>query len=82
MFDFFRQSQVGMKPLEAENVFQKRDLEPDQSKFENNSILSETKDYKGLFEYDMKYSLSSHHVFRDDLSAMKYGVEFRISLFK
>ena len=25
----------------------------------------------------MKYSLSSHHVFRDDLSAMKYGVEFR-----
>ncbi|RXM53864.1 asparagine synthase-related protein, partial [Chryseobacterium sp. CH1] len=25
----------------------------------------------------MKYSLSSHHVFRDDLSAMKYSVEFR-----
>ena len=25
----------------------------------------------------MKYSLSSHHVFRDDVSSMKYGVEFR-----
>lgn len=76
MFDFFRQSQVGMKPLEAKSIFNKEiyhQINPSLEQFK----LSETKDYKGLFEYDMKYSLSSHHVFRDDLSAMKYGVEFR-----
>lgn len=76
MFDFFRQSQVGMKPLQAKKVFKKEifsQINPSLKKF----YLSETKDYQGLFEYDMKYSLSSHHVFRDDLSAMKYGVEFR-----
>lgn len=76
MFDFFRQSQVGMKPLEAENIFKSdifKTLNTDLTRFH----LSETKNYQGYFEYDMKYSLSSHHVFRDDLSAMKYGVEFR-----
>jgi asparagine synthase (glutamine-hydrolysing) len=76
MFDFFRQSQVGMKPLQAKTVFKKEiysQINPSLKKFH----LSETRDYQGLFEYDMKFSLSSHHVFRDDLSAMKYGVEFR-----
>ncbi len=76
MFDFFRQSQVGMKPSEAKSVFKSvifKNINPSLKQYH----LKETKDYKGYFEYDMKYSLSSHHVFRDDLSAMKYGVEFR-----
>ncbi|WP_262149873.1 asparagine synthase (glutamine-hydrolyzing) [Chryseobacterium foetidum] len=76
VFDFFRQSQVGMKPLEAENIFKSdifKTINTDLTRFH----LTETKNYAGYFEYDMKYSLSSHHVFRDDLSAMKYGVEFR-----
>lgn len=76
MFDFFRQSQVGMKPSEAKSVFKSsifKNINSDLKQYH----LRETKDYKGYFEYDMKYSLSSHHVFRDDLSAMKYGVEFR-----
>ncbi len=76
MFDFFRQSQVGMKPSEAKSVFNPavfKNVNSDLKQY----YLKETKDYKGYFEYDMKYSLSSHHVFRDDLSAMKYGVEFR-----
>lgn len=76
MFDFFRQSQVGMKPSEAKSVFKSsifKNINSDLKQYR----LRETKDYKGYFEYDMKYSLSSHHVFRDDLSAMKYGVEFR-----
>ncbi|MET3037944.1 asparagine synthase (glutamine-hydrolyzing) [Chryseobacterium sp. NRRL B-14859] len=76
MFDFFRQSQVGMTPIEVKHIasaeiYQK--INTDLSEYH----LSESKDYRGYFEYDMKYSLSSHHVFRDDLSAMKYGVEFR-----
>ncbi|MBD8083284.1 asparagine synthase (glutamine-hydrolyzing) [Chryseobacterium caseinilyticum] len=76
IFDFFRQSQVGMKPLEAENVLKSdifKTINIDFKRFH----LTETKNYSGYFEYDMKYSLSSHHVFRDDLSAMKFGVEFR-----
>lgn len=76
MLDFFRQSQVGMKPFEAKNVFSNAVFNTVKTNLEDKK-LSETKDYQGLFEYDMKYSLSSHHVFRDDLSAMKYGVEFR-----
>lgn len=76
MLDFFRQSQVGMKPFEAKRVFAENIFGSIQANLKNKK-LSETKNYSGLFEYDMKFSLSSHHVFRDDLSAMKYGVEFR-----
>lgn len=76
MFDFFRQSQVSMSPSEVKNVLKSdiySHINPDLSAYH----LSESSNYSGYFEYDMKYSLSSHHVFRDDLSAMKYGVEFR-----
>lgn len=76
MLDFFRQSQVGMKPLEVKNVFSENIFNSIQINLKDKQ-LSESKDYQGLFEYNMKYSLSSHHVFRDDLSAMKYSVEFR-----
>ncbi|WP_404984651.1 asparagine synthase (glutamine-hydrolyzing) [Chryseobacterium sp. M5] len=76
MFDFFRQSQVGMKPFEAKSILSDAVFNTVKTNLKDKK-LSETKDYQGLFEYDMKYSLSSHHVFRDDLSAMKYGVEFR-----
>lgn len=76
MLDFFRQSQISMMPLQVKNVLQPEiyhQMNTDLSGF----YASESKNYSGYFEYDMKYSLSSHHVFRDDLSAMKYGVEFR-----
>lgn len=76
MLDFFRQSQVGMKPFEAKNVFSDAIFNTVKTNLKDKKV-SESKNYQGLFEYDMKYSLSSHHVFRDDLSAMKYGVEFR-----
>ncbi|UTX47076.1 asparagine synthase (glutamine-hydrolyzing) [Chryseobacterium sp. MA9] len=76
MFDFFRQSQISMMPHEAKSLLQPdiyTKLDSKLSKYH----ASESKNYSGYFEYDMKYSLSSHHVFRDDLSAMKYSVEFR-----
>ncbi|PTT38330.1 asparagine synthase (glutamine-hydrolyzing) [Chryseobacterium sp. HMWF028] len=76
MFDFFRQSQISMMPLEAKSLIRTdiyNKIDSDLSKYH----VSETKNYSGYFECDMKYSLSSHHVFRDDLSAMKYSVEFR-----
>ncbi|MFS4431278.1 asparagine synthase (glutamine-hydrolyzing) [Chryseobacterium sp. S90] len=76
MFDFFRQSQISMMPSEVKSLLQKsifKNINTDLSGYH----ASESKSYSGYFEYDMKYSLSSHHVFRDDLSAMKYSVEFR-----
>lgn len=76
VFDFFRQSQVAMKPAEAQEIFSRevlKKINPDLQKYH----VKEKKNYRDLFLYDMKYSLSSHHVFRDDLSAMKFGVEFR-----
>ncbi|RQO35157.1 asparagine synthase (glutamine-hydrolyzing) [Chryseobacterium sp. KBW03] len=76
LFDFFRQSQISMMPLEAKNLITPaiyNTINTDLSCYHGLEI----KGYSGYFEYDMKYSLSSHHVFRDDLSAMKYSVEFR-----
>ncbi|NIF07353.1 asparagine synthase (glutamine-hydrolyzing) [Chryseobacterium sp. Tr-659] len=76
MFDFFRQSQMSMMPMEAKDL-----IKPEIFNTINSNLSryhsSEKMSYSGYFEYDMKYSLASHHVFRDDLSAMKYGVEFR-----
>jgi len=76
MFDFFRQSQFGMRPQQAKKLFSKeilKDIHLDLKEYH----LSNSENYKGLFDYDMRYSLSSHHVFRDDISAMKYSIEFR-----
>lgn len=36
-----------------------------------------TTDYEGLFYYDLKYSVGAHHVYHDDICAMRYGVEMR-----
>lgn len=76
MFDFFRQSQFGMRPAQAIDLFSsdiKKSNNFDLKKYH----LSDQENYEGFFQYDMAYSLASHHVFRDDLSAMKYGIEFR-----
>lgn len=34
-------------------------------------------DYETLFHYDMHYSVASHHVYRDDMSAMRHSLEMR-----
>lgn len=36
-----------------------------------------TSDYEGLFYYDLKYSVGAHHVYHDDMCAMRYSVEMR-----
>lgn len=69
--DFFRQGQSGMRKEELNTLFLP----------ENNVVINGKRsfgdDYLSYFKEDFGKSLSSHHVFRDDLSAMKYGVEFR-----
>ncbi len=76
MLAFFRQSQSAMNPNEAKTIFNKQlfqKINVDLERFH----LSKTNTYKSLLEYDLRYSLSSHHAYRDDLSAMKHGVEIR-----
>lgn len=34
-------------------------------------------DYEALFQYDMHYSVAAHHVYRDDMSAMRHSLEMR-----
>ena len=69
--DFFRQGQSGMRNEEIDQLFltQNNIKLPKTDKVEAN--------YASYFKEDISKSLSSHHVFRDDLSAMKNGVEFR-----
>ena len=68
--DFIRNGQGGMKPFEIRQLF----------KSEVSDVKTEaisTDNYQEYFKEDIRISLGSHHAFRDDLSAMKYGVEFR-----
>ncbi|MFT3904540.1 MAG: asparagine synthase (glutamine-hydrolyzing) [Niabella sp.] len=34
-------------------------------------------DYEALFYYEVKYSVGAHHVYHDDICAMRFGVEMR-----
>lgn len=69
--NFFRQGQSSMRKDELNAL-----LLPENN-IEINGKKSSGNHYLTYFKEDFGKSLSSHHVFRDDLSAMKYGVEFR-----
>src|ERR1700748_95440 len=68
-----------MRPYQLKELLPKTDwdnlnklaayLPQDENRFEN--------EYEALFYFEMKYSVGSHHVFRDDLSAMRHSVEMR-----
>ncbi len=66
--EFFRNGQSGMKLHEIEQLFGRK---VQLQKFPKNG------NYQRYFLEDMTKSLASHHAYRDDLSAMKYSVEFR-----
>lgn len=66
--DFFRNGQGGMKPYEVDELFNIQ---------VNSTHRKSGCSYEDYFRGDMHVSLGSHHAFRDDLSAMKYGIEFR-----
>lgn len=78
-FKYFANSRACMRPYQIKQLLHKKEqshlnelasyLPHDESKFEN--------EYEALFYYEMKYSIGSHHVFRDDLSAMRHSVEMR-----
>lgn len=76
VFDFFSKGQIGFQDHEIRKLFKKDYFDAFDSSLKSYRH-NENLEYSDYFRYDMKYSLSSHHVFRDDLSAMRHSVEFR-----
>jgi asparagine synthase (glutamine-hydrolysing) len=78
-FKYFANSRACMRPYQIKQLMHQKEwshfneltsyLPQDESRFEN--------EYEALYYYEMKYSIGSHHVFRDDLSAMSHSVEMR-----
>lgn len=78
-FKYYANSRACMRPFQIKQLFLKQDepyiaslaghLPKDESRFQN--------EYEALFYFELKYSVGSHHVFRDDLSAMRHSVEMR-----
>lgn len=67
--DFFMSGQGGMTKSEISELF-KKNVTAQKKQWEKPS-------YQAYFQEDFQKSLASHHAFRDDLSAMKLGTEFR-----
>lgn len=78
-FKYYANSRACMRPYEISKLLHEsekqhfaslaRHLPQSEDRFQNV--------YEALFYFEMKYSVGSHHVFRDDLSAMRYSVEMR-----
>jgi len=78
-FKYYANSRACMRPFQVRQLLPPENwrslnelaawLPRDESRFEN--------EYEALFYFEMKYSVGSHHVFRDDLSAMRHSVEMR-----
>lgn len=78
-FKYYANSRACMRPFQIRELFTGQDeayiaalaghLPKDESRFRN--------EYEALFYFELKYSVGSHHVFRDDLSAMRHSVEMR-----
>lgn len=76
LFDFFRNGQGEMRPNEIQELFTAEQLKKVDTSF-TKYHLTKGNSYKAYFLLDMRYSLASHHVYRDDLAAMMFSVEFR-----
>lgn len=76
IFKYFINTRLGMRPYEIKQLSYKEFkpagellYEPASEKPQNVPV--------SLFYYDLKYYIGSHHVYRDDLSSMKYHLESR-----
>ncbi|MFT4060755.1 MAG: asparagine synthase (glutamine-hydrolyzing) [Edaphocola sp.] len=78
-FKYFNNGRTAMRPYQISNLL----LPEDKKKFVPFSPMEALHEeqfqdiYEALFYYEMKYSVGSHHVYRDDLSAMRHSVEMR-----
>ncbi|MBS1772134.1 MAG: asparagine synthase (glutamine-hydrolyzing) [Bacteroidetes bacterium] len=73
-FKYFINCRMGLRPFEIRNIT-KKGFTP-VADFLNEKTVSAFIPEE-LFYYDLKYYIGSHHVYRDDMSAMKYSLEVR-----
>lgn len=73
-FKYFINSRMGIRPYEIKQLTD-RLFQPADSLLDDNDISNEIPEE--LFYYDLKYYIGSHHVYRDDMSSMKYSLEVR-----
>lgn len=72
---YFLNVRLGMKPYDIRDL-SSRPFVPLGNKLHDDK--AEHLDIPGsLFYYDLKYYIGSHHVYRDDLSGMRHGLEIR-----
>lgn len=73
---YFINSRLGLRPYEIEEL-NKRPFAEAGLLLNEPGIEQPHKEPVSLFYYDLKYYIGSHHVYRDDLSSMKYSIESR-----
>lgn len=72
---YFLNVRLGMKPYDIQDL-SSRQFAPLGSKLQEGK-QEQLSIPEGLFYYDLKYYIGSHHVYRDDLSGMRHGLEMR-----
>src|SRR5690606_1788130 len=78
MLQYYANNKSGMKAYQLKDLGISKYFSLPQLKQELLLPLSQDLDiHELIFNYDMHYSLSNHHVIRDDLSAMHHHVEMR-----
>lgn len=72
---YFLNVRLGMKPYDIQDL-SSRPFAPLGSKLQEGK-QEQLSIPEALFYYDLKYYIGSHHVYRDDLSGMRHGLEMR-----
>lgn len=72
---YFINSRIGMRPYEIAALSNKRFTPLGIALNEEKNI--EQNIPEALYYYDLKYYVGTHHVYRDDLSAMRHSIEMR-----
>jgi asparagine synthase (glutamine-hydrolysing) len=79
-FQFYANSRACMRPYQIQELLLPKDRQTLQRSYahllQNNSENFDNA-YEALCHYELQYSVGSHHVYRDDLSAMRHSVELR-----
>lgn len=73
---YFINSRLGLRPHEIESL-SSHTITPAGVKLYKPNVEKPKNVPVSLFYYDLKFYIGSHHVYRDDLSSMKYSLETR-----
>lgn len=75
VFKYFINARMGMRPFEIKQLTDKPFLRADALLPDADIRTRNTPE--SLYYYDLAYYIGAHHVYRDDMSAMRYSLEVR-----